>query len=93
VRGAKLVVTGEGSLDEQSLHGKAPVGVARLAGLHGVPVVAVCGRLSLTPDQLRQAGIQEAFALSELESDPARSMADAARLLGELAPRLIGSVG
>jgi glycerate 2-kinase len=93
VRGARLVVTGEGSLDEQSLRGKAPVGVARLAGLHGVPVVAVCGRLGLTRDQLRQAGIKEAFALTELEPDPAHSMADAARLLGELAPRLIGCAG
>jgi glycerate kinase len=92
VRGAKLVVTGEGSLDEQSLRGKAPVGVARLAALHGVPVVAVCGRLSLTREQLRQAGILEAYALSDLEPDPARSMADAARLLEALAPRLIGWV-
>ena len=93
LRGAKLVVTGEGSLDEQSLRGKAPVGVARLAALHGVPVVAVCGRLTLTPDQLRRAGIREAFALAELEPDPARSMAEAARLLGELGPLLLGSVG
>ena len=92
LRGARLVVTGEGSLDEQSLRGKAPVGVARLAALHGVPVVAVCGQLGLTRDQLRQAGIREAFALTDLEPDPAHSMADAARLLEEIAPRLIGSV-
>lgn len=93
VRGAKLVVTGEGSLDEQSLRGKAPVGVARLAALYGVPVVAVCGRLHLTADQLRQAGIHEAFALADLEPDPVRSMIEARRLLKELAPRLIGSLG
>lgn len=92
LRGAKLVITGEGSLDEQSLHGKAPVGVARLAALHGVPVVAVCGRLTLTRDQLRQAGIRDAFALTELEPDSRRSMAEAARLLAELAPSLLGSV-
>ena len=89
VRDARLVVTGEGSLDEQSLHGKAPVGVARLAALHGVPVVAVCGRLGLTPEQLRRAGISEAFALAELEPDPERSMAQAAGLLEGLAGRLL----
>jgi glycerate kinase len=93
VRGALLVVTGEGSLDEQSLHGKAPVGVARLAALHGVPVVAVCGRLLLTPEQLRQAGIRDAFALAELEPDPLRSMAEAAGLLEQLAPRLLEATG
>jgi glycerate kinase len=89
VRDARLVITGEGSLDEQSLRGKAPIGVARLAALHGVPVLAVCGRLALTRDQLRQAGIRDAFALAELEPDPARSMAEAAGLLESLAPRLL----
>jgi glycerate kinase len=39
-----LVITGEGSLDEQSLHGKGPVGMARLCGELGVPCVAVAGR-------------------------------------------------
>lgn len=89
VRGASLVITGEGSLDEQSLRGKAPVGVARLAALHGVPVAAVCGRLLLTPDQLRRAGITRALALADLEPDPERCMADAAGLLTALAPRLL----
>ena len=42
--GADLVITGEGSLDEQSLAGKAPIGVAQAAGRSGVPVVAVAGR-------------------------------------------------
>ncbi len=47
--GADLVITGEGSLDEQSLLGKTPMGVARAAARAGVPVVAVCGRTTLTP--------------------------------------------
>ena len=72
--GTDLVITGEGSLDAQSLRGKTPAGVARRRGPAGVPVVAVCGRLELTRDQLRQAGIREAFSLAELEPDPARSM-------------------
>ena len=49
--GADLVITGEGSLDEQSLLGKTPMGVARAAARAGVPVVAVCGRTTLTPEQ------------------------------------------
>lgn len=39
-----LVVTGEGSLDAQSLAGKGPVALARLARKHGKPVIAFCGR-------------------------------------------------
>ncbi|HEY7278574.1 MAG TPA: glycerate kinase [Trebonia sp.] len=44
VADADLVVTGEGSLDEQTLHGKAPAAVAGAARAAGVPVVAVVGR-------------------------------------------------
>ncbi|WP_328808475.1 glycerate kinase [Nonomuraea montanisoli] len=88
VRGARLVITGEGSLDEQSLRGKAPIGVAQAAAKAGVPVVAVCGRRTLSDDELRAAGIEAAYALTDLEPDPERCMADAAALLERLAARL-----
>jgi glycerate 2-kinase len=88
VAGADLVVTGEGSLDEQSLAGKAPVGVAEAARAHGVPVVAVAGRSSLTDQQLATAGISACYRLSDLEPDPARSMAGAAPLLTEVGRRI-----
>ncbi|MFD9947572.1 glycerate kinase [Nonomuraea sp. NPDC059023] len=88
VRGARLVVTGEGSLDEQSLRGKAPVGVARAAARAGVPVVAVCGRRTLTDEQLNAAGIRAAYALSDIEPDLDRCMAEAGPLLERLAARI-----
>lgn len=88
VKGARLVITGEGSLDEQSLRGKAPVGVAQAAARAGVPVVAVCGRRTLSDAALRAAGIEAAYALTDLEPDPARCMADAAALLERLAAKL-----
>lgn len=78
---ATLVVTGEGSLDEQTLHGKAPAGVAAAARAAGVEAVAVCGRLALPPEALRGAGIRRAYALTELEPDPAVCMAQAGPLL------------
>ncbi len=79
--GTDLVITGEGSLDGQTLAGKAVSGVARRAATAGVPVVAVCGRVDLTPDELARLGISAAHPLSEHEADPARSMAGAADLL------------
>lgn len=82
---AALVVTGEGSLDEQSLHGKAPIGVVAAAGRAGVPAVVVAGRCGLDRERLASAGIAAAYALSDLEPDPARSMANAAALLEEIA--------
>ena len=81
---ADLVITGEGSLDTQSLSGKAPIGVARAAADRGVPVIAVAGRSTLSLDQARAAGISSIYPLSDLEPDLDRSMADAAGLLERL---------
>ncbi|MEU4092362.1 glycerate kinase [Streptomyces sp. NPDC026673] len=82
---ADLVITGEGSLDEQTLHGKAPAGVAAAARARDVDVVAVCGRLTLSRAALGAAGIRRAYALTDLEPDPARCMAEAGPLLERLA--------
>ncbi len=82
---ASLVVTGEGSLDAQTLRGKAPAGVAAAARAAGVPTVAVAGRTLLLPDQLSAAGIAAVYALTDLEPDLTRCMSDAGRLLEQLA--------
>lgn len=79
--GADLVITGEGSLDRQSLAGKAPVGVADAARRAGVRTVAVCGRTSLDVGELHRAAIAAAYALTDLEPDVARCMAQAGSLL------------
>ena len=86
--GAALVVTGEGSLDTQTLHGKAPAGVAAAARATRVPVVAVAGRSLLRTDDLAAAGIVAAYPLSDLEPDPARSIANAGPLLEQVAHRI-----
>ncbi len=93
VEGADLVVTGEGALDEQSLHGKAPLGVAAAARRAGVPVVALVGRLEVDPERLRAAGVAHAFALLELEPDAARAQREAASLLARLAEQVAGRLG
>ncbi|KOG15854.1 MULTISPECIES: glycerate kinase [Streptomyces] len=85
---ATLVITGEGSLDEQTLHGKAPAGVAAAARAAGKEVVAVCGRLALAPEVLGAAGIRRAYPLAALEPDPAKSMANAGPLLEEAAANI-----
>jgi glycerate 2-kinase len=66
---ARLVITGEGRLDEQTLHGKAPAGVARAAAALDIPVVAVAGVSTLTAPQLASSGIARAYALADIEPD------------------------
>ncbi|MGY4768853.1 glycerate kinase [Kribbella sp. CWNU-51] len=86
--GADLVITGEGALDEQTLHGKAVAGIAAAAarapgsaGAPGIPVVAVCGVNRLDDEQLRGAGVVAAYALTDLEPDVRRCIAEPAPLL------------
>lgn len=68
--GTDLVVTGEGSLDVQSLDGKAPIGVAHAARARGIPVVAVAGTCTLDPITLSRNGILDVWALDDLAGNP-----------------------
>jgi glycerate kinase len=65
LRGCDLVITGEGRLDRQTAHGKAPAGVARVAREMGIPVVAVCGSLAADAARKPPAGIVACFSALE----------------------------
>ncbi|MGW2381165.1 glycerate kinase [Streptomyces sp. NPDC001658] len=83
-----LVITGEGSLDEQTLHGKAPAGVAAAARAADKEVVAVCGRLALPPEALGRAGIRRVYPLTDAEPDVAKCIADAGPILERVAEQI-----
>lgn len=63
VADADLVITGEGRIDSQTIHGKVPVGVARVAKRYNVPVIAIGG--SLTPDVgvVHEHGLDAVFSV------------------------------
>ena len=86
--GACLVVTGEGSLDAQTLSGKAPAGVAAAAREAGIPVVTVSGRVELPRRPARRRRNPQAYALVDIEPDADRCFAEAGPLLRELARTL-----
>ena len=85
---ADLVVTGEGSLDEQTLHGKAPAAVAALARDKGVPVVAVAGRVALDQPALRAAGVGTAYALLAEAADEREAFERPGPLLERIGARI-----
>jgi glycerate 2-kinase len=89
--GTGLVITGEGSLDAQSLGGKAPLGVARAASRCGVPVAVVAGQILLSAGELAAAGFAAAYALADLEPDLAASMAGAGELLTAIGRQIAAS--
>ncbi len=60
---ANVVLTGEGKLDGQTAQGKLIAGICRRANRAGVPVVALCGTLTLTPDEIKAIGLVAAFSI------------------------------
>lgn len=54
---ASLVVTGEGEINFQTVFGKTPVGVAKLAKAHRIPVIAIAGSLAEGAEEVHEAGI------------------------------------
>jgi glycerate kinase len=92
VEGASLVFTGEGQLDFQTAFGKTPVGVAKVAKAHNIPVIAIAGGIGEGADAVYEAGIdamlgivQEPMSLEGAVEDAARLIADTA----EQAARLV----
>lgn len=62
VRGADLVITGEGRIDGQTVNGKTPMGVARVAAAAGVPVIGIGGGLAPDAGAVHAHGIDAVFA-------------------------------
>ena len=57
LEGASFVVTGEGEINFQTVFGKTPVGVAKLAKKYGIPVIAVSGSIADGAEAVYKAGI------------------------------------
>jgi glycerate kinase len=79
--GADLVITGEGSLDEQSLHGKAPAGIAARARPRGIPLLVLAGRIRLDAAGLASLGVAGSSALVDHAPSPDHARTHAAELL------------
>lgn len=85
MEGATLAFTGEGRMDAQTLRGKTPAGVARIAQQAGVPVVALAGSLGDGYEALHAGGISAAFSLAPGPITLQQALADAERLLHDRA--------
>jgi glycerate kinase len=69
VRDADLVITGEGRIDSQTMHGKTPIGVARVAKRYNKPVIGIAGCLADDAGVVHEYGIDAVFSvLSQIGS-------------------------
>ena len=81
-----LIITGEGRLDNQSGQGKLIQGVCSRAGK--VPVIALCGELSITSEQVRAIGLRAAYCINPVERPLAEMLGATARNLEKTAAGL-----
>uniref|UniRef100_A0A182T2S9 Glycerate kinase n=1 Tax=Anopheles maculatus TaxID=74869 RepID=A0A182T2S9_9DIPT len=88
---ADLVITGEGRLDSQSIHGKTPIGVARVAKRHQLPVIGIAGSLATDYQVVHQHGIDAAFSVLDRIVTLEEALSEAARNL-EVTARNVAAV-
>lgn len=62
IKDADLVITGEGKIDSQTIHGKTPIGVAKTAKKFNIPVIAICGSIADDADVVHDHGIDVLFS-------------------------------
>jgi glycerate kinase len=78
VRDADLVITGEGRIDSQTIHGKTPIGVAAVAKRYGKPVIGIAGCLSTDVEVVHDYGIDAVFSVLSQACSVQEALAHAA---------------
>jgi glycerate kinase len=90
---ARVVVTGEGRCDDQTLHGKAPAAITHLARGFDVPVFLVAGEIAMSEEARDKLGVERSWSLTDLaDGDRARAIAEADRLLCEVGRRIAAAL-
>lgn len=91
IANADLVITGEGRIDSQTIHGKTPIGVARTAKKYHLPVIGIAGCLSSDCNVVYEYGIDAVFSVVNRATDLASALAEAAENI-ELTSRNIAAM-
>ena len=91
LQGADLVLVGEGRIDDQTAHGKVPVGVSRLARRLGIPAVAVCGALGPGFEAVHAEGVVACFSILDGPRSLDEAFGRAPELLARAAEEVVGA--
>ena len=89
---ADLVITGEGRIDSQTIHGKTPVGVAKIAKSHNLPVICIAGSVEDDADIIHQLGIDEIYSVIEGDYDLTEVLIEAGHKLTQAAQKIAKSL-
>ncbi|QNO14607.1 glycerate kinase [Alkalicella caledoniensis] len=90
LEGIDLVITGEGQIDDQTAHGKVPMGVAKRAKEQNIPVVAIVGSISGNVASLYQLGLNAIFSVVNKPMTLDQAMNNAYELVQQTAKNVVG---
>ncbi|ARJ50581.1 glycerate kinase [Staphylococcus lutrae] len=88
VQQADLVITGEGAIDGQTIYGKTPIGVARVAKTYGKPVIAVAGTLGIGYERVESHGIDAVYSIVTGPMSLEQAMQDGPKLIAQWAQQM-----
>lgn len=89
IKDADLVITGEGKIDNQTLYGKTPVGVAAIANKYDVPVIVITGANHVTTSKIYETGIDAIFSITDGPIALAEAMERGEELTEKLAENIM----
>jgi len=92
IQKSDLVITGEGCLDLQSLRGKVPIAIARLAAEEGVPTIAVVGQNTITENRWSGAYLTTVWSMSDIDSGTAKSIPKSRAVLGLIGQQIAATL-
>ena len=89
---ANLVITGEGRIDSQTIHGKTPIGVAQLAKKYSLPVIGIAGSVSHDSEVVHEHGIDTLFSVVSGACSLADAFKDAAQNVELTSRNIAGAI-
>jgi len=89
LKDADLVITGEGKMDSQTIYGKTPIGVAKLAKKHKIPVVAIVGEVGEGVEIVYEHGIDKIMTITPYSMTRAQAIKKSSQLIPDTSEQLM----
>lgn len=89
LKGIDLIITGEGMLDGQTIYGKTPIGVAKRAREHEIPVIAIAGSLGEGVEKVLEKGIDSYFSIVDKPDSLDKIINRTEKLLTDISEQII----
>ncbi|MCK0145424.1 glycerate kinase [Arenibacter sp. F26102] len=92
IKQADVVFTGEGKIDEQTLHGKTISGIAKMAKKYNVPVIVVTGKIGDNIDGIYNIGVSAVYSIVNQPMDLKEAIRQAPELLQDCAKNIMSTI-